>query len=79
VDTELPLRTASDFFQMGITGDERQQCWLAHRFLSPPGLPIFKEVDQDVIHRLLFTIAFRGDLMWCERPFDLTTSIQTPG
>jgi hypothetical protein len=64
---------------MGITGDERQQYWLAHRFTSPPALPIFKEIDQDAIHRLSFTIACHSTSLSGEHLFDLTTCIQTPG
>jgi len=79
VDTHLPLRTPNDFYQMGITGDDPQQYWLAHRFSSPPGLPIFKEIDQDPVHRLSFTIAFQSAMLSGDHIFHLTTSIQTPG
>jgi hypothetical protein len=79
IDTDLPLRTPNDFFQMGITGDDQQQYWLAHRFTSPPGLPIFKEIDQDAVHRFTFTVAFHSAMLSGEHLFHLTTSIQTPG
>jgi hypothetical protein len=79
VDTELPLRTANEFFPMGITGDDQQQYWLGHRFSSPPGLPIFKEIDQDIIHRLTLTIAYPSAMLSGEHLFHLTTCIQTPG
>ncbi len=79
IDTDLPLRTPNDFFQMRITGDTQQQYWLAHRFSSPPGLPIFKEIDQDTTHRFMFTVGFHSAMMSGEHLFDLTTCVQTPG
>jgi hypothetical protein len=79
IDTELPLRTPGDFYQTGISGEDQQQYWLSHRFSSPPGLPIFKEIDQDPVHRLSFTIAYLSAMLQGEHLFHLTTSIQTPG
>jgi hypothetical protein len=79
IDTDLPLRTANDFFPMGITGDDQQQYWLGYRFSSPPGLPIFKEIDQDATHRLTLTVAYHSVMMSGEHLFHLTTCIQTPG
>lgn len=79
IDTELPLRTSTDFFPMGITGDDQQQYWLGHRFISPPGLPIFKEIDQDTAHRLSLTFAYYSSKLSAQDIFYLTTSVQTPG
>jgi hypothetical protein len=79
VDTDLPLRTVGAFFQMGITGDDQQQYWLGHRFTSPPGLPIFKEIDQDAAHRLTFTVGYHPHMLRADHLFHLTTCIQTPG
>jgi Putative DNA-binding domain len=79
IDTDLPLRMPNDFFQMGITGDDQQQYWLAHRFNSPPALPIFKEIDQDASHRLAFTVAYYSGMISGEHLLHLTTCIQTPG
>ena len=79
IDTELPVHTLGDFFTMGITGDDQQQQhWLGHRFMSPPGMPIFKEIDQDPLHRRSLTFTYPSS-----RPGDtyfyLTTSVQTTG
>lgn len=79
IDTDLTLRTSDDFFQMGTTGDDQQQYWLAHRFSSPPGPPIFKEIDQDAIHRLTLAVAYHSAMLSGEHLFNLTTCIQTPG
>jgi hypothetical protein len=79
IDTELPLRTANDFVQMGMTGNDQQQYWLGHRFISPPGLPIFKEIDQDAAHRLSLTFAYQSSMLGGESIFYLTTSVQTAG
>jgi Putative DNA-binding domain len=79
IDSDLPLRTPGEFFQMGITGADQQQYWLGHRFSFPPGLPIFKEIDQDAAHRLTFTVAYASAMMGGEHLFHLTTCIQTPG
>jgi hypothetical protein len=79
IDTELPLRTSADFYPMGITGDDQQQYWLGHRFTSPPDMPIFKEIDQDVGHRLSLTISYRSSMLSGEHVFHLATSVQTPG
>jgi Putative DNA-binding domain len=78
IDTELPLRTADDFQPMGRTGFDQQQYWLGHRFISPPDMPIFKEIDHLEDHRLFLTIAYPSSLLG-EHIFHLTTSIQTPG
>ena len=79
IDTDLPLRTPNDFTQMGISGYDQQQYWLGYRMISPPGLPIFKEIDQDAVHRLSVTVAFSSAMLSGEHLFHLTTSIQTPG
>jgi hypothetical protein len=60
------------------TGDD--QNWLRHQFISPPGLPIFKEIDQDATHRLsLIFTAHSSVVLGGERTFSLTTSVQTAG
>ena len=79
IDTELSLHTLNDFSPMRITGDGPQkQHWLGHRFMSPPGMPIFKEIEQDAAHRLSLTFTYPSS-----RPGDtifyLTTSVQTAG
>jgi hypothetical protein len=79
VDARLPLRTSNDFTQIGSTGSSPRQYWLAHRHASPPDLPIFKEIEQDPVHRFTFTIALPSALLNGEHLFDLTTSVQTPG
>jgi hypothetical protein len=79
IDTDLPLRTSNNFSPMGTTGDDPQQYWLGHRFISPPGLPIFREIDQDAAHRLTFTVAYHSAMLSGEHLFHLTTCIQTPG
>src|SRR5262245_30255314 len=79
IDAELPIHTlGGDFFSMRITGDDAQrQHWLGNRFISPPGMPIFKEVD-DALHRLSLAFSYPAS-----RPGDtifyLTTSVQTAG
>src|SRR5262249_18292858 len=48
IDTELHLHTLGDFFTMQIPGDAQQQhLLLGHRFMAPPAMPIFKEIEQD--------------------------------
>jgi hypothetical protein len=80
IDTELPLSTSSDFFAMGTTGDNNQrQHWLGHRFISPPDIPIFKEIDQDSLHRRSLTLAYPSSLLAGDTTFFLTTSVQTAG
>jgi hypothetical protein len=79
IDTDLPLRAAHDFYAMGITGFDQQQYWLGHRFSSPPELPIFKEIDPTINHRLSLTVAYPAAMLGGEHLFHLTTSIQTPG
>jgi hypothetical protein len=80
IDTELPLSTLGDFFTMGITGDdEQQQHWLGHRFMSPPGMPIFKEIEQDAVHRLSLTFTYPSSRLDGDTTFFLTTSVQTAG
>jgi hypothetical protein len=52
-------RTASQtgFFNLSQSGDRPDRYGesfrLRDQFISPPGLPIFKEIDQDAIHRPL--------------------------
>jgi hypothetical protein len=80
IDTDLPLHTLGDFFTMGITGDgQQQQHWLGHRFMSPPGMPIFKEIEQDAAHRLSLTFTYPSSLSGGDTTFYLTTSVQTAG
>jgi Schlafen, AlbA_2 len=79
IDTELPLHVSGDFFAMGITGNDQQQYWLGQRFLSPPGMPIFKEIDQDLLHRRSLAFAYPSSRLGGETIFHLTTSVQTTG
>src|SRR5262245_36297193 len=79
IDAELRIQSLSpDFLSIGITGDgQQQQHLLWHRFISPPGMPIFKEAD-DALHRLSLFFSYPAS-----RPDDtifyLTTSVQTAG
>jgi hypothetical protein len=77
VDTDLPLRTLGNFYQ--ITGDDPQQYWLGYQFSSPPGMPIFKEMDPAMGLRLDFTISYPLAQSGRDRLFRVTTSVQTPG
>jgi hypothetical protein len=47
--------------------------------MSPPGLPIFKEIDRHIAHRLSLIFAYQSSMLGSERSFDLTTSVQTVG
>src|SRR5262249_19355789 len=78
IDAELPIHTQGDFVSMRITGDGQQrQHWLGHRFISPPGMPIFKEID-DTLHRPSLTFTYPSS--WpSDSTFYLTTSVQTAG
>jgi len=79
IDTELALQTLGDFFSMRITGDgPQQQHWVGHRFMSPPGMPIFKEIEQDAAHRLSLTFSYPSSFGG-DTTFYLTTSVQTAG
>jgi hypothetical protein len=79
IDTDLPLHTLGNFFSMEITGDgQQQQHWLGHRFMSPPGMPIFKEIEQDTAHRLSPTFTYPSSFPG-DTSFFLTTSVQTAG
>jgi hypothetical protein len=79
IDTDLPLHTFGNFFSMGVTGDgQQQQHWLGHRFMSPPGMPIFKEIEQDAAHRLSLTFTYPSSRPG-DTSFYLTTSVQTAG
>jgi Schlafen, AlbA_2 len=77
IDTNLPLHTAGDFVSTG--GDDQTQYWLGHQFMSPPGMPLFKEIDQDALHRLSLTFIYPSSMLGGERTFRLTTSVQTAG
>jgi hypothetical protein len=79
IDTRLPLHTLGDFFGIAITGDGQEQHWFGHRFISPPGLPIFKEIDQNAAHRLSLTFRYPANMTGGDHVFHLTTSIQTVG
>jgi hypothetical protein len=80
IDADLPLHTLGDFFTMGIAGDDQQQQHrLGHRFMSPPGMPIFKEIEQDAVHRLSLTFAYPSSRRRRDTIFYLTTSVQTAG
>src|SRR5262249_53200340 len=79
IDTELHLNTWVDFSKMQITGDaQQQQHLLGHRFMPPPAMPIFKEIEQDAAHRLSLTFAYPSS--WPgDSSFYLTSSVQTAG
>jgi hypothetical protein len=79
IDAELPIHTSGDFVSMRITGDGQQrQHWLKHQFISPPGMPIFKEIDDDALHRPSLTFTYPSS--WpSDSTFYLTTSVQTAG
>jgi hypothetical protein len=65
---------------MRTTGDgQQQQHWLGHRFMSPPGMPIFKEIEQDAAHRLSLTFTYPSSRLPGDTIFYLTTSVQTAG
>jgi len=80
IDAELPIQSLGpDFFSMRITGDDQQrQHWLGHRFISPPGMPIFKEAD-DALHRLSLFFSYPSSRRAGDTIFYLTTSVQTAG
>jgi Schlafen, AlbA_2 len=61
IDTDLPLHTSGDFSSMRIDG-QQQQHLLGYRFMSPPGMPIFKEIEQDAAHRLSLTFTYPSSL-----------------
>jgi hypothetical protein len=79
IDTALLLNSAPDFYSLGITGDEQQQYWLARQFTSPPGLPIFKEMEPG--HQFRFQIGFtvHSSSLHGERLHHLSTSVLAPG
>jgi hypothetical protein len=80
IDTDLPLHTSGDFSSMRLTGDgQQQQHLLGYRFMSPPGMPIFKEIEQDAAHRLSLTFTYPSSLSGGDTTFYLTTSVQTSG
>jgi hypothetical protein len=79
IDTRLPLHTPGDFFRITKTGDGQEQYWHGHRFISPPGLPIFKEIDQNAAHRLSLSFRYPANMTGGDHLFYLTTSIQTVG
>jgi hypothetical protein len=68
-------------FSLTRTGgdDDSPQNWLEHRFISPPDLPIFKEIDQDATHRLSLIFTCHSSVLGGERIFSLRTSVQTAG
>jgi hypothetical protein len=78
IDTDLTLGSVNDFFFLKRTDDDRPQVWMGHQFTSPPGFPIFKEIDQDALHRLSLTFTYPSKLGG-ETRFYLTTSVQTAG
>jgi len=79
IDTALPLGQAPDFYALGITGDEQQQYWLGKRLSSPPGLPIFKEMDPNAGFRYPLDISIHSSMLSKEHIFYLTTMAQGPG
>jgi hypothetical protein len=79
IDTRLPPHTPGDFFRITKTGDGQEQYWHGHRFISPPGLPIFKEIDQNAAHRLSLSFRYPANMTGGDHLFYLTTSIQTVG
>jgi hypothetical protein len=80
VDTELQLNAAPDFYALGMTGDEQQQYWLGKQYMSPPELPIFKELDSSA-GGCRYPISFTLHSGYLPSPhlFYLSTSVQTPG
>jgi Schlafen, AlbA_2 len=79
IDAELPINTRGDFLFMRETGDDKQrQNWFGHRFMSPPGMPIFKEID-DAFHHVSLTFAYPSSTYPGDTMFFLTTSVQTAG
>jgi hypothetical protein len=80
IDAELAIPAPGDFVSMRITGDGQQrQHWLGHRFISPPGMPIFKEIGDDALHRLSLTFTYPSSRLAGNTIFYLTTSVQTAG
>jgi Putative DNA-binding domain len=79
IDTELPLSSAPGFDALGITGDDQQQYWLGRRHSSPPGLPVFKEIDASTPFRYPVYIMIHSSMLSREHLFWLATSVQTPG
>jgi Putative DNA-binding domain len=79
IDTDLPLNTAPDFYALGITGDQQQQYWLGKRHSSPPGLPVFKEIDASTPFHYTINFTIHSSLLSREHLFWLATSVQTPG
>jgi Schlafen, AlbA_2 len=79
IDTELSLSVAADFHALGRTGDEQQQYWLGKQISSPPGLPIFKEVDPSAGFRFPINLTVHSSALGGEKLFHLTTVAQAPG
>jgi hypothetical protein len=78
IDTELTLGSVNDFLFLKRT-DDPPQVWMGHQFSSPPGIPIFKEIDQDALHRLSLPFTYPSNRLGGETRFYLTTSVQTAG
>jgi hypothetical protein len=76
IDTDLPLCTWHGFFNMKATDGKN---WLAHSFMSPPALPMFKELDQKAAYRQALTFVCQASRMGRETTFDITTLVQTTG
>jgi hypothetical protein len=78
IDTNLHIHTSGDFSTMRIDG-QQQQHWFGHQFMSPPRMPIFKEIDQNAAHRLSLTFRYPTNMTGGDHVFYLTTAIQTVG
>lgn len=79
IDAALALGSAPGFDALGITGDDQQQYWLGRRHSSPPGLPVFKEIDASTPFRYPVYVTIHSSMLGGEHLFWLATSVQTPG
>lgn len=79
IDSNLHLEDAPGFNPEGMTGFDQQQFWLGRRHSSPPGLPVFKEIDASTPFRYPIYLAIHSSMLGSEHLFWLSTQIQTPG
>jgi hypothetical protein len=78
IDTDLELGSATGFSPLGTTGLDQQQYWLGRQIASPPGLPIFKEMDP-ASFRYEINVTIHSALLRGEHLFHLSTSVACPG
>jgi hypothetical protein len=79
IDTDLELSSATDFYPLGITGFDQQQYWLGKQIASPPGLPVFREMDP-VSFRYQINVTIHSSLLrGGDHLFHLATSVACPG